>query len=384
MAQNTPKLSFWEWQSYFKEIDVAIIGSGIVGLNAAIQLKLRQPTLRVLVLERGALPMGASTRNAGFACFGSLTELLADLDANGEEAVWNTLQSRWQGLQMLRERFGDKNIGYKACGNYEVFTPEEESTFQHCMKHLPTFNHILAELLQVSDVFAQKDEAVKQMELSGVGHLIFNRAEGQIDTGKLMQAMLERARALGISILNGISIESLDAQISKVQLQTQQGWTIEARKVLVATNGFAQQLVDGLDVKPARNLVLLTPPIADLNWEACFHYDRGYYYWRNIGQRVLIGGGRCLFEEAEQTAEFGRHEQIAERLQQMLYAFVPKAAKVGIERWWSGILGVGEQKAPVIEAVAPNVVVAVRLGGMGVAIGTAIGSKGADFLLDNW
>ena len=45
--------------------------------------------------------------------------------------------------------------------------------------------------------------------------------------------------------------------------------------------------------------------------------------------------------------------------------------------WWSGILGIGDQKKPIIERVSPNVVVAVRMGGMGVAIGSLVGEEAA-------
>ncbi len=72
------ELSYWERESFFKHIDVAVIGSGIVGLAAAIHLKKIAPKLQVAILERGVLPVGASTRNAGFSCFGSMTELLDD------------------------------------------------------------------------------------------------------------------------------------------------------------------------------------------------------------------------------------------------------------------------------------------------------------------
>ncbi|MFZ4545731.1 MAG: FAD-dependent oxidoreductase, partial [Saprospiraceae bacterium] len=69
-------LSYWEYESFFKDMDVAILGSGIVGLSAAISLKEKNPMLKVALIERSFLPYGASTRNAGFACFGSISELL--------------------------------------------------------------------------------------------------------------------------------------------------------------------------------------------------------------------------------------------------------------------------------------------------------------------
>ena len=55
-------LSYWEHQSFFGPADVAIIGAGLVGLTAALYLKPLRPTWRVVVLERGALPSGASTK----------------------------------------------------------------------------------------------------------------------------------------------------------------------------------------------------------------------------------------------------------------------------------------------------------------------------------
>ena len=82
------QLSYWEKNTFFTEIDVTIIGSGIVGLHAAIYLKLMRPQLKVVVVDRGFLPYGASTRNAGFACFGSVSELLDDLSREDEDTVF--------------------------------------------------------------------------------------------------------------------------------------------------------------------------------------------------------------------------------------------------------------------------------------------------------
>ena len=63
--------SYWEYKEWFAHNDFVIVGSGIVGLNCALQLKTRFPKSSVLILEKGLLPQGASTKNAGFACFGS-------------------------------------------------------------------------------------------------------------------------------------------------------------------------------------------------------------------------------------------------------------------------------------------------------------------------
>ena len=95
------KVSYWEENTFLKDIDIAIVGSGIVGVTAALSYKDRFPTKKVVILERGVLPTGASTKNAGFACFGSITELIADYQLYGIDTVLQLLQQRWEGLQQL-------------------------------------------------------------------------------------------------------------------------------------------------------------------------------------------------------------------------------------------------------------------------------------------
>src|SRR5690606_14836356 len=117
-------LSYWEQHSLLT-YDHIIIGSGIVGLSLAIELKEKYPAHRVLVLERGLLPTGASTRNAGFACMGSPTELLDDLTHMTEAEVLSLFEKRKQGLAILRKRLGDEHIGYEASGSYELIHKDE-------------------------------------------------------------------------------------------------------------------------------------------------------------------------------------------------------------------------------------------------------------------
>jgi gamma-glutamylputrescine oxidase len=116
MQLNIQSFSYWERTAFIDNADVIIIGSGLVGLSAALNLKKRQPGLKVLVLERGFLPTGASTKNAGFACFGSLSELLASLQHSTEAEVAQLVNYKWRGLQRLRENLGDDAMEYHQHG----------------------------------------------------------------------------------------------------------------------------------------------------------------------------------------------------------------------------------------------------------------------------
>jgi len=373
-------LSYWEYDQYFSKADVLVIGSGIVGLHAALHLKELDPSLTILVAERGVLPSGASTKNAGFACFGSLTELIDDLSQTDTDTVWELVSQRWRGLQFLRNTWGEVAMGYEPLGGHEVFTPEDQHSFEACMDRRQEINRILADITGEKEVFRLNDAQIKHAGLAGISHLISNVAEGQINTGQLMRTLIRAAQAEGITLLNGLSIQEIHPDPTCTKVITSQGWELSFPKVLVATNGFTRQLLPELAVKPARNQVLITKPIKDLPLKGAYHYDRGYVYFRDLHDRVLIGGARNLDPMGETTDTFGETEIIQTRLMELLQTVILLDTSVEIERSWSGILGVGTIKSPIIRNITPSLTVAVRLGGMGVAIGAEVGRAGAKSL----
>lgn len=377
--QNSP-WSYWELESLLNRYPVAILGSGIVGLSAAIHLKALQPDLPVVVLERGTLPTGASTRNAGFACFGSMTELLDDLEQHSPDTVWALVERRFRGLCRLREKIGDHRMRYEPLGGFEVFQEHETAIFETCREAMPAFNEVLKEITGNAHTFQTVDYDIGRMGLAGVSHLIKNTGEGQIHTGEMMRTLLELARSKGVEILNGIDIQAVEPEANGVRLITAQG-ALFFEKVLIATNGMARRLFPALEVEPARNQVLITKPIPGLKLEGSFHYDRGYCYFRNIDQRILLGGARNRAFDEERTDLFGGTDTIQQALLHLLKEVILPDTSVEVDRWWSGIMGVGQTKTPIVKHITPHLAVAVRMGGMGVAIGTLVGEEAAALLL---
>ena len=375
-------LSFWERESFFPDFQVAVIGSGLVGLNAALHLKKMDPQLRVAVLERGPLPLGASTRNAGHACFGSMTELLDDLGRQSPETVWKLVEKRWLGLAHLRNLLGDEAIDFRMCGGFELFRPQDTQAYEQSIHNLDDFNRELKPVTGFAQTFFPADEHIRKFGFQGVDHMIGNRGEGQIHTGKMMRALIQKTRDAGIDIYYGLTIEALQEDEHGVTLVTGDGWPVRAEKVLVATNGFAKRFFPSLALKAVRNQVLITQPIPGLPIDGCFHYDRGYFYFRNVGNRLLLGGGRNLNFEGETTDQFGHTDQIQKALRELLGAVILPRTPHAIDGWWSGILGVGDQKVPIVCRQSPRITLAVRLGGMGVAIGALVGIEAAEQMLE--
>lgn len=369
------QLSYWELKNWFSNVDFTIVGSGIVGLHCALELRTRFPKSKILVLEKGILPQGASTKNAGFACFGSISEIISDFKTHSEEEVIQLVQKRVNGLQLLRKRLGDEVLDYKPFGGYELFLKEDEAFYTECLSKIPFINDILKSIFK-ADVFAKEVDRFNFKEI--FEYLIFNPFEGQIDTGNMMQALLKEVISNDILILNQQNVTSFIDHNTYVEVVTNET-SFKTNKLFFATNGFASQLTNN-QVKPARAQVLITKPIENLDIKGTFHLDQGYYYFRNIGNRILFGGGRNLDFEGETTTEFNQTQIIQNKLEQLLKDVILPNQPFEIEYRWSGIMGVGNHKKPIVEQLSNNVYCGVRLGGMGVAIGSLIGKELADLL----
>lgn len=375
------QLSYWEWKTYFKQIDVAVIGSGIVGLSAALHLKKSNPKINVVVFERGPLPAGASTKNAGFACFGSTTELLDDLLNTSEDNVFELLKMRWRGLTKLRETVGDNNLKYKNYGSYELFKIKDADVYSKSISKLSYLNKNIENVLGLKNTFSIANNAIDKFGFKNISNLLYNQHEGQIDTGAMVHCLTNLCLKKEIKIINGLSINSFEAEDNFVNINTKNGWSFIAKNLIIATNGFTKNLLPDIDVKPARNQVLITKPINDLKIRGCFHYNKGYVYFRNIDDRILLGGGRNLFMQQETTNQFGTTDNVKNYLLKLLDEVIVPNQQVEVERWWSGILGVHQTKKPIVKRINRNVVLAVRLGGMGIAIGSLIGEQAANLVV---
>lgn len=363
--------SFWDKEQFLQEYDVMVIGSGIVGLSTAIHLHKLNPKWHIAVLERGAIPWGGSTRNAGFACFGSAGELLDDLETLSEEALVDLVERRWLGLERMKELLGENRLQYEAFGGYEFFQDADEA--KRVEEALPRLNRLLYPLF---------DEEIYRAEAPDFGFKglyggIKNAKEAQLHPGKMMTSFLILARQLGIAIFNGVDVKDWEESTRGIVLETQEGLHFRGQRLAICTNGFAHRWLPD-QVQPARNQVLITQPIEGLRIKGNFHLNKGYYYFRNVGNRLLLGGGRHLAKDSEQTDQFGFTESIQEALLSLLKEQLLPGQAFEIEQWWSGIMGLGPNKIPQVARHTERQYSAVRLGGMGVALGTKLGQELAE------
>jgi glycine/D-amino acid oxidase-like deaminating enzyme len=371
----------WEKESFYAPADIVIAGSGLVGLWSAYFLKQKEPSLRITIVDRGIIPTGASTRNAGFACFGSLTELLADIDRMGEDKMLELVAMRYKGIKKIRKTFRDVEIGYEQQGGYELLTsPGRLMDSNGVRSAIDRLNRSLKKITGEQKTFRLRNDKIERFGFAGVQFLIDSRAEGQLHSGYLCQALLRLVQSSGVTVLNNIDITGFEKVNDQLLLHTQYSFPLMTSQLLICTNAFARQLLPQLDITPARGQVLVTSPIEGLPFSGCFHFDEGYYYFRNLGERVLLGGARNRAFKEETTTEMTPTDTIQQELERFLREVVLPGRHYSIDTRWAGIMGMGGEKTPIIRAINDRVFCAVRLHGMGVALAPVIGSRVAAML----
>ena len=394
-------ISVWEQSTYFAPKDLVIVGCGFVGLWTAYEAIHQNPKLNITILERGTIPSGASTRNAGFSCFGSVSELMSDIQLMGETAMLETVKMRYDGLQRIQKVFKAKEIEYNQWGGYELFEGKKTNKNTKASKGVSSdksalydisklesdiayLNKILAPTLKTPKkngtylpIYTNASKDIQKLGFQGIEALAFNQLEGQLNSAKLVLALQKAVQAKGVQILFNTEVKKFKSHKKGVTITTNLEAVLETKQFLVCTNGFAKQLIPGLDVVPARGQVFVTEPIKNLKFKGCFHFDEGYYYFRNLGNRLLLGGARNADFKNEKTYSLETSATIQKVLEDfMMQRILPKGSKKPkIELRWSGTMGIGSIKKPIIEQVQPNVYCAVRMSGMGVAIAPIVAKK---------
>lgn len=370
-------LSYWEQQSFIN-YDYIIIGAGIVGLSAAIELKDKHNNKSVLVLERGFVSSGASTRNAGFAATGSLTELLSDLHNATREEIVSLFHKRMKGLQALRARLGDANIGYRNNGSHELLLKHELDAIHK----IDEINELLFPVAE-KKIFLEASEKIPALGLDSniVCGLIENVSEGELHTGNMMKSLMLLAMQKGVEIRTGINVIEVEESTNCVKVFFNDVYrkdriAFRCNQLSICTNAFTKQFLPDVDIIPGRGQVIVTSPIDNLKLKGIFHFDEGYYYFREIDGRVLLGGGRNKDFETESTTEFGSNELIYKDILDKLHTIIiPHCDHVMIDYSWSGIMAFGNNKLPIVKRFSNCVSGAFRLGGIGVALGTEVAKE---------
>src|SRR5215213_1074778 len=232
-------ISIWERESFFAPQDIIIAGSGFVGLWSAFYLKKKNPNLKITIVDRGIIPTGASTRNAGFACFGSLSELIYD-SQSGIDKMLELVEMRFRGLERIQKYFSRDQIDFDLCGGYELYDNADSTSSEQLVENISYLNSLLKPITGTKQTYALVDKKIKQCQFGNTKHLVQNKLEGYLHSGKLVQSLLQKLQSMGVQIFTNTEIKSFERLNGKIEFITNQHFNFTSSQLLICTNAFAK------------------------------------------------------------------------------------------------------------------------------------------------
>jgi sarcosine oxidase, subunit beta len=350
------------------EVDVVIIGAGIIGASCAWHLSSRGLSVRVVEAEAGPA-MGSTGKSAAGVRVQFTTE------ANVRLSMYSL--PFYRGFQ---ERFGE-DIGYRPIG-YLLLVPEDR--WEGHLESVELQRSLGAPVDVLTPEEAQRYVPFEQAGLAGA---TYGPWDGVIDPHMATQAWLGLARALGVDIRYRTRVTGIEAHTAGGWSVTSADGVTHCTHLVNAAGAWSGEIgaMAGLDVPvgPKRIHIFLSAPIDDpRTYPLTIDLTTGTYV-RSEGNRVLLG-----LDNLQQ--EFGFTEGMDwDWMEHVLTTGVdrfPWWSELGIDRkgsWW-GYYEVSPDHSPIIGAHpgAPGWIDACGFSGHGIMHAPATGLAVSEMIAD--
>ncbi len=352
-----------------EQVDVAVIGSGYTGLNAA--LALADSGSEVAVLEQETIGWGASSRNGSMLTTGLKSPIQTVIQRYGLEAARSFWNWSLEAIDHVERVIARESIDcdFSRPGHaYLAYKP-------HHYDKIKAYGELLRREFNYED-FQYVDPQDLHTEIgsrSFFGAMTEDRS-CLLQPGKYVFGLGLAAARKGVLLVENCQVTRITRQDKSFALRTSQG-LLQAREVLMATGGYTTNLVPRLrhGVFPVGSYIIVTEPLplalqAELSPKKRAFYDSKRflnYFCLTPDGRMLFGGRNNLSTEMDLVAS-------AQILQKQMLRVFPQLQSIPITHSWTGKLGVSFDQMPHIGRV-DGVHYAVGYSGHGVSIASYLG-----------
>ncbi|WP_434355311.1 FAD-binding oxidoreductase [Parasalinivibrio latis] len=346
------------------DADVCIIGGGLTGMNAAIELRKRG--FDVVVLEAGRISWAASGRNGGQCLVGYCLGLREVDETYGPQWGKQLWDLSCESVDIVRERIAEFNINCDFQHNYIelALKPSQEKELRSWL-----------ELKQTRYDYPHAswwDKAKIQEVTSSDRYLggLFDSNSGHLHPLNYTIGLARAAIDLGTRVFERSPAIKLEKGAVNV-IKTDKG-SVKAKQVLLACNAY----LEGLDRKaqstvlPVASYIAVTEQLGDrqpiTNKMAMSDLNNCLDYFRPTADgRILFGGVNHPFN--------GEYTDSQERLRQRMLKVFPQLDDVKMEFHWGGMFAVTREYMPQIDHLGDDVYVAHGYTGHGVGLANIAG-----------
>ncbi|MET0483652.1 MAG: FAD-binding oxidoreductase [Aestuariivirgaceae bacterium] len=367
-AARYPPLPPLEGES---RVDVAVIGAGLTGLTASLELAERG--FAVAVVDQGLLGHGASGRNGGQICTGyaaGMGKLERRLGRREAEICFAIAE---EGKALIRERIAAHRIDCDLRQGHIICAPKPAHLVALARERdeLASYGYGETTLLDAEALHAKVGTPLYHGGLLDRGGGHFHPLNYVIGLG---QALL----AAGGRIYEHTPVEAIETG-SRTLLRTPQG-TLSAEAVVVACNAYLGRLLPTVapHIMPVASYVIATarlpePVAASLirDGEAVADANFVVDYFRLTADRRLLFGGRCSYSGIDPA-------NLAAIMRPRLVKVFPQLAGTPIDYAWGGHIAITHNRLPDAGRIGSSIYYAQGYSGQGVALSGVFGKMMAE------
>ena len=355
------------------EADVAIVGGGFTGLQAAYNLA--KNGVRVVLVEAYRFGDGASGRNGGQLGTGQRwwpEEVESSLGYERSKALFDMAENAKRHLLGFAETHGI-DIDYSP-GQLSVCHKKSMEKYYRANAEIAASRY---DYRHIS--FMDGKETAERL---GSNHYLFgvrDTGTGHIQPMKLLVGLAKQAHAAGAAIHEGTKALKIDRQGGRIVIETDHG-TIRADRALIACNAYIGNLepITANHVMPIRSFIGATRPLDDFpdiipGGESVADSRFVVRYFRRLKNGRLLFGGREAY-----TADNPR--DISDHIRRQIAEIYPNLADIEMTHAWGGSVGITLPREPFVREVMPGVTSIGGYSGHGVMLSNYCGKLYADLV----
>jgi glycine/D-amino acid oxidase-like deaminating enzyme len=352
------------------EVDVAIIGGGYTGLNAA--LTLAKHGASAAVFEQHTIGWGASSRNGGMATVGIKAPAKEMVKRYGLERGRQFWQASLDAIDLIEQLVNEEGLDCHFCRSGHVALAFKPSHFENMKKSVAWYKDRLGHTMNLVAPSEIQSEIGSTAFYGGMS----DETSSGLHPAKYVFELARVVSQMGVPLCENTAVTKIQRNGTSFNVQTNQG-LVKAKEVLVATNGYTDRLVPKLKPRifPVGSYIIVTEPLSPELQDKLSPKRRMFYDTKNfLNYFRLTPDGRMLFGGRNNLSTGLDLEESARRLQERMVEVYPDLSGVPITHSWTGRLGLTFDLMPHIGRIE-GIHYALGYGGHGVSIATYIGTE---------